>query len=395
MEARDMMRGFPPAPEAQVTLANWRTRPVNQWAFHHIREIMPTALIRGGAQRTLQEDSHKVLDLAFAGPNGKETTVRRVLEETWADSLVVLRGGRVAFEWYSAVQDGTLPHILFSVSKGVSGAVAGCLVDRGLLDPALLVTHYVPEAEKSCFAGATVRQVLDMLVSCQFVEDYVDPESDFQRYRVATGFNPLPEGQKPQDLRSYLLSLRKDKHEHGSKYHYLSPATDMLGWIMERASGKRFADLVSENIWAPMGGGDAQTTVDRLGVGRPAGGICCTPRDLAIFGEMIRLRGVAGGRQVVPGWWIDDMLTNGDHKIWAASQPWSFPDGWYRSKFVYTGKNALYCGGIHGQAVYANIDAEVSISLFSSQESPSDDVASPKQRGMLEAVANALRPRML
>ena len=68
-------------------------------------------------------------------------------------------------------------------------------MDRGLLDPALLVTHYVPEAEKSCFAGATVRQVLDMLVSCQFVEDYVDPESDFQRYRVATGFNPLPEGQ--------------------------------------------------------------------------------------------------------------------------------------------------------------------------------------------------------
>ena len=40
-----MMTGFPPPPEQQVTLANWRTSPFNRWAFHHVREILPTANI--------------------------------------------------------------------------------------------------------------------------------------------------------------------------------------------------------------------------------------------------------------------------------------------------------------------------------------------------------------
>ena len=38
-----LMDGFPPSPEAQVTLANWRTAPFSRWAFHHVRELLPTA----------------------------------------------------------------------------------------------------------------------------------------------------------------------------------------------------------------------------------------------------------------------------------------------------------------------------------------------------------------
>ena len=40
-----LMQGFPPAAEGQVTLANWRTPPFNRWAFHHVREIVPSAQI--------------------------------------------------------------------------------------------------------------------------------------------------------------------------------------------------------------------------------------------------------------------------------------------------------------------------------------------------------------
>lgn len=37
------MQGFPRPPDPQVTLANWRTSPFNRWAFHHVREIVPSA----------------------------------------------------------------------------------------------------------------------------------------------------------------------------------------------------------------------------------------------------------------------------------------------------------------------------------------------------------------
>ena len=43
MSEPDLMQGFPPTPETQVTLANWRTAPYSRWAFHHVREIVASA----------------------------------------------------------------------------------------------------------------------------------------------------------------------------------------------------------------------------------------------------------------------------------------------------------------------------------------------------------------
>ena len=43
-----IMRGFPPPPEHQVTLANWREAGFNRWAFHHVREVLPTANVSRG-----------------------------------------------------------------------------------------------------------------------------------------------------------------------------------------------------------------------------------------------------------------------------------------------------------------------------------------------------------
>ena len=66
------------------------------------------------------------------------------------------------------------PHILFSVSKSFTGAMAGILVDQGLLDPDSPVIKYVPEVAGSAYGDCMVRQVLDMTVSSSFSEDYLN-----------------------------------------------------------------------------------------------------------------------------------------------------------------------------------------------------------------------------
>ena len=40
-----LMHGFPPSADGQVTLANWRQAPFSRWAFHHVRELVPSAEI--------------------------------------------------------------------------------------------------------------------------------------------------------------------------------------------------------------------------------------------------------------------------------------------------------------------------------------------------------------
>src|SRR5437667_380731 len=118
------------------------------------------------------------------------------------------------------------------------------------------------------------------------------------------------------------------------------------------SSGLRFARLLSELLWQPMGAEfDADLAVDRLGAARAAGGICASLRDLARFGEMMRRDGMADGRQVIPSRWIDDIRNQGDAAAWQEGEGMRLlPQGRYRSKWYMTGNDhdAFRPIGIHG-----------------------------------------------
>ena len=118
--------------------------------------------------------------------------------------------------------------------------------------------------------------------------------------------------------------------------------------------------ILSEYLWQPLGAEeDGSLTLDSHGMGRLAGGISVTARDLLRFGEMMRNRGVVEGRQVVPGWWIDDIRENGDPKAWADGDLAEFfPGARYRSKWftIDPARNALTAIGIHGQHLYVDLE---------------------------------------
>ncbi len=391
----NVMRGFPPPGEAQATLTNWRQPPFSRWAFHHVREIVPSAAVPCGRGRWRLERAIRPLEqLAFAAPGGSETTVGRLLSDTFTDSFIVLRQGRIVFERYEAGHDGLTPHISFSVSKSLTGLVAGILAGRGQLDADAPVTLYVPEAAGSAYGDCTVRHVLDMTVSILFEENYLDATGVFARYREATGWNPAGGANRPSDLRSFLLTLERGAGPHGEAVHYVSPNTDLLGWILEQASGLRFADLMAALLWQPMGAErDAYVTLDRLGAPRTAGGICATLRDLARIGELMRCRGLAEGRQVVPGRWVDDICSNGDPRTWAKGDMRALlPNGRYRSTWYMTGNDhdAFFALGIHGQWIYVDPPSGVVIAKQSSQPQPIDDALDRLHLGGFDAIARAL-----
>ena len=392
---RNVMGGFPPPGEAQATLANWREPPFNRWAFRHLREIVPSAAIaRAGQAWQLERAIEPLERLAFESPDGRDMTVGGLISETFTDGLIVLRHGRILFEAYEAGHEALSPHIVFSVSKSLCALVAGILADRGVLDPDAPVIDHLPEAAGSAYGDCTVRHVLDMTVSIVFEESYLDTTGAFARYREATGWNPVSDPARPRDLRSFLSTLERGPRPHGEAFHYVSPNSDLLGWILERASGVRFADLMATLLWQPMGAeSDAYVTVDRLGAARTAGGICTSLRDLARVGEMMRCRGVAGGCQVVPGWWIDDILGHGDREAWVRGDMHALlPDGRYRSKWYLTGNahDAYFAFGIHGQWIYVDPPAGVVIAKQSSRPAPLDDAMERLHLAGFDAIARAL-----
>ena len=120
-------------------------------------------------------------------------------------------------------------------------------------------------------------------------------------------------------------------------FTYRSADTDMLGWVCERASGTRMADLVSTLLWQPMGAeADAEITCDSVGTGIHDGGISAVARDLARFGRLLLDDGRVDGREVVPAAWLEDAWNPARRRqaAFAASDNEEvLPGGWYRNQF--------------------------------------------------------------
>ena len=377
-----LMDAFPPEAAGQVTLANWRTAPFNHWAFHHVREIVPSADIPNEPDDvwTLADGEPGAFDgLSVTDDDGRFLDLDAFLTETETDGIVVLKDGRVVLERYAHGNDPDTPHILMSVSKSVLGLLAGILESKGILDLDRPVTDIIPEVSSTAYQGASVRHLLDMRVGIAFDEDYLATTGPIIRYRQATNWNPADPERPPEDLRSFYSSLTETDGAHGRGFHYVSPNTDLLGWVMERATARRYADLVAEHLWKPLGAERAgYITVDRLGAPRVAGGLCVTVRDLARVGLLLTQGGTRDGRSILPEAWILDIATEGDGEAWKAGAFAPLFSDWnmhYRSKwYVHRGDAPMLFGvGVHGQNVFIDAKAGLVIAKCSSQAQPLDE----------------------
>ena len=366
----EIMYGFPPAEPNQASLANWRKAPYCHWAFHHVREIIPSAEI--------PNDPTDVWELERGTIDTSSLGLDDAMVATDSDAVVVLHKDKLVHESYRNGMTSRDPHILMSVSKSMLGLVAGTLVERGELAEDDLITKYVPELENTAYVGATVRDLLDMRAGVFFDEDYLATEGPIIDYRFAANWNPVPKDYAPSDLRSFMSLLTEPDGRHGGPFHYVSPNTDLLAWVFERASGMRYAELVSERLWKPLGAeASGYITVDRIGGARAAGGKCLLARDLARVGMMMANGGQRNGKQVVPASWLEDLVKNGDPQAWKdgdVNPVWGQRDIHYRSKW-YVKREAeplIFGVGIHGQFLFVDPTKKLSIAWFGSQDSPLD-----------------------
>jgi CubicO group peptidase (beta-lactamase class C family) len=381
---------MPPA-----NLANWRQHPNSIWGFCHVNDLIPTAAIAAGPSQPLPQGPALDLTHVAFDHRGQRMTAADVIASTHTDGFLVLHDGAVIAERYGEQRPGDR-HINFSVSKSITGALAGVLVADGRLDPDAPVIRYVPEAAGGAYGDCTVRHLLDMTVAIRFIEDYLDPLGDVARYRVAMGWNPPGAVSSGEAIHGFIAGLPKGEGRHGARFHYVSPNSDMLGWVLERAGGAPVARLLSDLLWKPMGAeSDGFITIDKQGAARTAGGICTTLRDLARFGDLLRCDGAAHGRQVIPRDWVSDIFENGDRAAWQLGEMTGlFPHGRYRSKwYAPDDRTDVLCAiGIHGQWIWIDRAARMVAVKQSSQPLPVDDAMDHQVVALFRALAAALMP---
>ena len=360
--------------DTQPTLANWRLPPFNREAFSKVREIIPTASINRIKGTAVENNESVNKKLTVKIRENEETVLDEFLRKTTADAFHVSHKGKTIYTWHSDYCSSTTPHIIFSVSKSLTALLIGCVIDEGLLSEETLVSQIIPEAKGGAFEEASVRDLLDMSVSSNFIEDYEATSGIFLDYRQSTGWNPQ-DIDDTSHLKSFLLSLKKNMHKHGEKFEYHSTNTDMLGIIIEKCTGKKYAQYFFEKLMKPLGARDeAYVTLDRMGTSRAAGGICISANDIMSICEMVRCYGKnSQGEQVFPENWIKDILHSDSDKKFSLDGHYDiFPEGLYRSKWYrpYTSRNVLFGLGIHGQWIWIDFEKELSIVCLSSEPKP-------------------------
>ncbi|RWP31026.1 serine hydrolase [Mesorhizobium sp.] len=377
----------------EVLLGNWRESPFSRWSFQNVGELVPSARVAAASssREAPAQDIDGLLGEMVALTGGAET-VAAFLTRSDTDALTIMKAGKIVGDWFAPHMEFGARHVIFSISKSLTAILAGILEGEGVFDPQAPVTRYLPESAGSAYGDASVRHVLDMSVSLDFEEAYLDPESAFARYRRATLWNP---GGGRESLADFILTLQRLDEPHGRTFRYRSPNSDLLGILLERASGQRLAEWMHEKLWLPLGAmSEASVTVDMAGTARTAGGISVTPRDLARIGEMMRQGGIANGRRIVPEAWVRDTVsTGGDAEAWQrGTMAFLFPQGRYRNKWYQIGAaSGAFCGiGIHGQWLYVDPKAEVVIAKMSSQPEPVDEPLDVDMVAFFEALSRMI-----
>lgn len=393
------MVGSPPPADKVIRFADGSGYkfPQLRWSFSNFRQLVPTTQVsRGtGAPVPLPRALRTDLDTVRFVPLGKTEPITwaQAFDANYTDGIVVLHKGRIVYERYAGALRPEGQHIAMSVTKSFFGTLGAVLVAEGKLDENAPVARYVPELKDSAFGDATIRQVLDMRTGLKYSENYLDPNAEIWQHARAGNVLPRPPGyQGPQTFYEFLQTVKKEG-DHGGQFAYKTVNSDALGWVIRRVTGQSIGQMLSERIWSRMGAEqDAYFTVDTVGNEFAGGGLNAGLRDMARFGEMMRLGGRFNGQQIIPEAVVRDIASGGERSAFPqAGYPtlpgWSYRNMWWVSNNEH---GAYSARGIHGQAIYIDPKAEMVIARFASHPMPNNPFNDPTSLPAYHALAKHL-----
>ncbi len=346
----------------QILFWNQAQRDQN---FPNMEHLFPGHVVKaGGRIRALPSGE----PLAIA-----DAEIDRFMAEMNVAGLLVLDHGKVRLERYARGYSREGRWTSFSVAKSLTSTLVGAAIKDGAIasldDP---VTRYIPDLAGSGYDGVTVRQILTMSSGVKWNEDYTDPQSDVAQMYA----KPVPPGMDPTV--AYLRTLPRESAP-GTVWKYKTGETNLIGVLVEKATGKPLANYASEKIARPAGfEQDGFWMVDQT---RQEIGGCCLSLALRDYGRM-GLFALDGGKGQVPADWFHDALSQqqptGTPGYGYGYQWWIYPDGRAGAQ------------GIFGQSIYLDPARQIVIVTSSAWAKASDRGLWTRLQAFDEQVVDAI-----
>jgi CubicO group peptidase (beta-lactamase class C family) len=215
------------------------------------------------------------------------------------DGLVVVQRGVVTYERYGRGFGPRNPHLVWSVTKTVTQALAGAAAARGALSADDSICKHLPAAAEAGRCGITVRHLMESSSGLEWTETY-------EGHRLqASSVLAMLYGVGRADMSAFALSHRSIALP-GARWSYSSGDAQLLAAVVDHAMRNAGAgpDWPYEALFGPLGMASAVFERDPAGTLVGASWFHATPRDLARFGWLLLQDGCWQGRPILPAGWV-------------------------------------------------------------------------------------------
>jgi CubicO group peptidase (beta-lactamase class C family) len=204
-------------------------------------------------------------------------STQKLLDELQTVAVVKIKTDSLRFEQYrDGYSDSSLSGS-FSVAKSITSLLIGAALQEGKIKSVdQPVGNFIPAFQEGEKAKVTIRHLLTMSSGTDWYESYKDPLSVTAELYYGN------------DVEKTALGV-KMIHPPGTLHYYKSGDTQLLGLLLEKATGMSLSEYAAEKLWKPLGAvHPALWSVDK-----PDGKIkayCCfntNARDFARIGQLM------------------------------------------------------------------------------------------------------------
>jgi CubicO group peptidase (beta-lactamase class C family) len=219
---------------------------------------------------------------------------------------------------------------------------------NSLSDP---IGNYITEWQDDPRGETTIEQMLWMSSGLLEYPFSVNPFSDAFRWLFASNTTPVLLG-TPLDWAA------------GEKFEYNNVNSELLGLIIERATGVPYTQYLQQKLWGPMGAAGAELWLDEPG-GKVHSSCCllAPTMDWARFGMLLLNEGEVNGRRLVEADFVRRMVSPSPTFEWYGYQIWlgysrtlnpraNKLAGGYQRTEPFLAEDTFYTSGYGAQRVY-------------------------------------------
>jgi CubicO group peptidase (beta-lactamase class C family) len=333
------------SPAAMTKLFSAETRVENH---RNMKRIFPWRDIAASKQPLAFVKNEKPLREQYSFEGGNRG-LDDFLSRTQTTSLLVIKNGAIVHERYMQGANETSQLTSWSMAKSFLSTLIALAIKDGMIksldDRA---DQYISELKGKPYGEVTIRQLLQMSSGIKFDETYTDQFSDINKlfYRVFLGGQSI----------NAVVSDYEREQAPGTRFKYISADSQVLGWILARATQMPLSQYLQTRLWGPLGmESSAYWSIEREGGAEVA--YCClnaTARDYAKLGQLYLDQGKWRGEQFLPEGWVKQATQPSQPFLQPAATPQKIRGYQYQWWVPENYDGEYFANGVWGQMIWVS-----------------------------------------